>query len=405
MTTAPVQALTGVRVLDLTQVWAGPLCVQQLADFGAEVIKIDSRSRGAEAMAAAARRRGGQENGNGALKYASMLRNRHPLTLDLGHPAGRDLLKQLAAKSDVLVENYSARVMSGWGIGPRDLAAINPRLIYLSLAPSGHSGPWSGVTSYGPSLNALYGAKSFLGYPGDPMPMEDMSEADPIGGMYGFHAVLGALLAREQNGVGGHLDLAQGEALVAHAVEGVVAAQVDAPVARGNRHPTMAPHGLFRCAGEDEWVSIAVETDEEWRALCGLMEAPELCPRYPDAAARLAGVETVEAAVERWTSARDKFEVWQRCRERGIAALPLLHNFEQVEDQHLRARRQMGIVAPAEIGGPAAVPYSEPVKLSKTPAVVWGPERTFDVPHVGPLRDVLGLSDGEIERLIEEGIV
>ncbi len=395
-----VQPLAGIRVLDLTQVWAGPLCAQQLADFGAQVIKVDARGR-----SSANARFQRDETDNAAAPYASLLRNRTPLTLNLGEVRGRELLKQLAAKSDVLVENYSSRVMSGWGIGYADLKAVNPQLIMLSMSPAGHSGPWSGVTSYGPSLAALYGTKSLLGYPDDPMPMEDMSESDPIAGMYGFQAVLEALLARERTGRGCHIDMAQGETVLAHAVEAVIAAQVEAPIPRGNRHATMAPHGIFRCAGDDEWISIAVEDDARWQAMCALMTRPDLAQSYPNARARLSAIETVEHAVEDWTRTLDKFDAWEQCRRAGIAALPVLNNGDQIIDEHLVARRRIGVRVPAQFEDPAAIPYGHPIKLDRTPAVIWGPELSFDVPHVEPLRDILGMSDGAIDELIEAGVV
>ncbi len=396
----PMQPLAGIRVLDLTQVWAGPLCAQQLADFGAQVIKIDARGR------ASANSRFARDGAvSAAAPYASLLRNRTPLTLNLGEARGRELLKRLAAKSDVLVENYSARVMRDWGIGYADLSAANPRVIMLSMSPAGHSGPWSGITSYGPSLAALYGTKSLLGYPDDPMPMEDMSESDPIAGMYGFQAVLAALLGRERTGRGCHIDMAQGEAVLTHAVEAIVAAQTKAPIARGNRHATMAPHGIFRCAGEDEWLAIAVDDDERWQALCQLMGTPDLAQSYPDAASRLNAIETIERAVETWTGTRHKADIWERCRRAGLAALPVFSNAEQIADEHLVARRRIGVRVPKQFMDPAEIPYGHPIKLDRTPAVIWGPEHAFDLPHVEPLREILGINDGSIDELIEARVV
>lgn len=399
-----MQALDGVRVIDLTQVWAGPLCVQQLADFGADVIKVDSRRRGAEAAATTATRRGAALPTTGVAPYASMLRNRRALTLDLGHPEGCAILKRLVEQSDVLVENYSSRVMAGWGLGYETLAIINPRLIMLSMSPAGHTGLWSGITSYGPSLSALYGVKSFLGYPDDPTPMEDMSEADPIAGMYGFHAILAALLARDNGDGGCHIDLAQGETLLAHAVEGIIAAQVGAPPPRGNRHTAMAPHGLYRCTGEDEWIAISVETDAEWATLCSLMETPDLVSTYPNTASRLSNVDAIDAAVEAWTVGMDKQDVWQRCRSSDIAAFPLLHNAEQVADPHLAMRRQLGVRFPEQFAN-GEILHTNPMKLSHTPATIREPEHTFDTPRAEPLRDILGLDDQEIERLIALDVV
>jgi crotonobetainyl-CoA:carnitine CoA-transferase CaiB-like acyl-CoA transferase len=155
--------LAGIRVVDLTQVWAGPLCVQQLADFGAEVIKVDARSRTSTL--------GGllppPDVEPTAAAFSTLTRNRHVQTLDLSRPEGREVLKRLVEVSDVLVENYSSRVMKGWGLDYATLAATNPALIVLSMSPAGHHGPWSEALTYGSSLTGLYGTKSLVGYPGD----------------------------------------------------------------------------------------------------------------------------------------------------------------------------------------------------------------------------------------------
>lgn len=399
--------LEGFRVVDLTQVWAGPLCVQLLADFGADVIRIDSRERAAEQAAATLRRRGesAAPTPDPRLGYSSLFRNRRPLTLDLTKPEGRRIVKELAAKSDVLVENFSSRVMRNWGLSFAELSRINPNLIMISLSPAGHHGPWADVLSYGPSLNALFGAKSLLGYPNDPAPMEDMSEADPIAGIYGFLGVLVALQGRERGNGGCHIDMAQGEALLVHATEAFLDEQLGIPPPRGNRHSAMAPHGIFRASGNDEWISIATETDEQWASLCALMGHPELASRFPTVDERLANQDEIEEALETWSKSQDANALTERLSELGIPALPVINNPEQVTHPHLVARRGEGLLPPPEIAKVSEIGNAMPIKLSVTPAALRSPEASFVEPQPEVLEEVLGYSKAQIESLISESVI
>jgi crotonobetainyl-CoA:carnitine CoA-transferase CaiB-like acyl-CoA transferase len=400
--------LAGTVVLDLTQVWAGPLCVQLLADFGADVIKLESRVRATELYATQARRRAvrGTAARSPALEACdSLFRNRTPLSLDISRPEGRALLCRLVEHADVLVENFTARLLREWELSYERLAAINPRLVMVSMSPAGHDGPWSGILTYGPTLSALYGAKALLGYPGDERPLEDMSEADPIAGVYGFYATLSALAQRDATGTGRHVDLAQGEAVLTHALEAILCEQTGAPPPRGNRHSAMAPQGIYRCAGDDEWIALTVEHDEDWATLTALIGRPELRAAFPDLDARLAAHDAIDAAIEAWTGARSAAEADALLSGAGLAAVPVLQNLEQFHHDHLRARRAVGLQVPAEVGDAAALANAMPIKLSATPARIRVGESFFDTPQTEPARALLGLDDGEIERLVATGVL
>ncbi len=406
MTDEAARPLSGIRVLDLTQVWAGPLCVQLLADYGADVIKVDSRERAVEQHARQLQMKASRPTstrGETLELLDSLMRNRRPLTLDLARPEGREIVALLASEVDVLVENFTARVMREWGLGYSELQKANPRLIMVSLSPAGHAGPWSGVLTYGPSLTSLYGTKSLLGYPGEAAPVEDMSEADPIAGMYGFYASVAAIHEREASGVGRHLDLAQGEAPLIHALEGLLDAQAGLPIPRGNQSSSMAPQGIYRCAGEDEWVALTVEDDDDWNALAGLIGQPDLVARYPTLDDRVQGADAIDTTIEAWTSQRSPSVAEAALLGAGLAVLPAWSNLEQFEDPHLRYRRALGLKVPG-LADVAEITNSAPIKLSATPAAILSGEPSFLEPQIGPLREIGSLDEERIEGLIDAGV-
>ncbi len=403
----PQAPLAGVRVLDLTQVWAGPLNAQFLADFGAEVIKAESRERAAELFANRERRRVDKPEAKRESEvqgFETILRNRRPVSLDISREEGRAIALQLAEQCDIVVENFTARLLREWGLTYERFAEANPRIIMVSMSPAGQVGPWSGVLTYGPSLSALFGAKSLLGYPDDPMPFQDMSEADPIAGIYGFYATLSALRERDVTGKGRHVDLAQGETVLTHGLEAILCAQVGGIPPRGNRHSAMAPQGMYRCAGDDEWVAITVEHDADWRTLAGIIRQPALAEAYPTVEDRLANHDAIDAAIERWTSRLSPFMVESRLAAAGLAVLPLLHNIDQFEHPHLRERRATAIDVPDVIPDAAELGNAMPIKLSRTPAALHTPEAVFFEPQVQVLRD-LGFEEDRLEKLISEGVL
>ncbi len=401
--------LAGVRVLDLTQVWAGPLCVQLLADYGAEVIKVESRERAVEEYSRKLRISAGRHTGQRppeVLAVDSMMRNRIPLTLDLTRPEGRSVLARLAVHVDVIVENYSARVTRKWKLDYPTLSEVNDRLIVVSLSAAGHHGPWSEILTFGPSLTSLYGTKSLMRYPDDDSPMEDMSESDPVGGMYGFLATAAALAERDATGRGRHVDFAQGEAPLLHAMEGILNTQLGLPIPRGNRHSTMAPQGIYRCLGEDDWIALTIEHDTDWAVLCQAIEMPALEAQYPFLADRQRHHDEIDAAITSWTSTRTAEDADRILVEAGLASLPVLTNKQQFEDEHLRFRRGLGmedaVLPPGMHGGDVTNAF--PIKMSGTPATIWSGEVLFIEPAVEPLRSILSMPEDEIAALVASGV-
>lgn len=247
--------LDGIRVVDQGHVWAGPLLGMFLADLGAEVIKVGAPHRRSGVSMGSQRTPVGNIGGDRGdtpaddpRAFHGLDRGKMSVSIHLGDPRGVEVYKRLVAVSDIVLENFSPRVMPSLGLGWETLREVNPRLIMISLSATGATdAPWRDLVTYGPSLAALYGLKSLLGYAGDPQPREDTADLDPTAAGHAMVAVLAALEHRERTGEGQFIDLAQGEATLQRAAEPLMDYRerpaLPASATRGSRH---APHGLFR---------------------------------------------------------------------------------------------------------------------------------------------------------------
>jgi crotonobetainyl-CoA:carnitine CoA-transferase CaiB-like acyl-CoA transferase len=401
-------ALAGLRVLDLTWVLAGPYATRLLADHGADVIKVESRHRPDPTRFAASlflsRHPVVHPDRNGYFNNHN--RSKRSLALNLNLKEAREILARLVRHSDVVIENFSPRVMAGWGLDYTGLCAIRPDIILVSMSGLGHTGPWRDYVTYADALAALSGLTAQAAFPG----------RDPVGTtfglgdmMAGLHAALGTLAAlehRDATGEGQHVDLSQVEAVATHTGTSLLEVAAGHVVgARGNRHHTMVPHGAFRCRGDDRWLAIAVATDDEWRALCTTMGCAELAAdaRFATAAGRKLHEDLVEEYVAGWTRDRDAHTAMGELQGKGIAAGVVADARDLVEgDPHLRARGYFERVAHPVVGEflhEGVVP-----RLSDTPGRVWHAAPTLGQHTRAILADVLGLTDAEITRGEKEGL-
>ncbi len=303
--TAPV---TGLRVLDFTHVFAGPFCTRTLADLGADVVHVESRSR---------------DTGD-RHRAAYTHRNKRSICLDLKSEAGHAVASRLAATADVIVENFSASVMRRLKLDYATLCADNPELIFISLSGYGHTGPRSSWTSMNMNLQAYTGLMLTTGSEGDPPTSIANSWNDYIGGLHGVIAVLQALADRVETGRGRHIDLSQFECSVATLGPLLMASAVSGtpPQRRGNRSSSAAPQGVYPCAGEDEWCAIAVETDAHWRALAAAIGRADLATdeRYATVVGRLRAHDELDAAIEAWSRLLSPREAETQLRTVGVPA-------------------------------------------------------------------------------------
>ncbi len=409
--------LTGIRVLDHGHVWAGPLLGMFLADLGAEVIKVGAPHRmsgvsigGQRAPVGSIGGDRGSTSVDDPRAFHGLDRGKKSIAIHLGDPRGRDLYLRLIEQSDVVLENFSPRVMPSLGLSYDVLAEVNPRIIMVALSASGATeGPWRNLVTYGPSLAALYGLKSLLGYPDDPQPREDTADLDPTAAGHAFVALLAALEYRERSGRGQFIDLAQGEATLQRAAAPLMdwlLNQRDAGP-RGNRGTAMAPHGVYPALGDDAWLAIVVRSDAEWSALRSL--APQFDqPQWSTMRVRLNNQDTLDSAISNWTQHYDAMELSIQLQGLGVPAFPMMDPTALLIDDDYAALSNASIDLSAEAAAPVrggALYTGTPWKLGRTPAALTGP-----IPNRGEHDEevygaLLGLDESARADLREAGVI
>jgi crotonobetainyl-CoA:carnitine CoA-transferase CaiB-like acyl-CoA transferase len=398
--------LEGIRVADFTWVWAGPFCTLQLAHLGAEVIRIESRSRTCVTRLLPPFA-DGTPGPNRSGYFNQYNQGKLSLALDLKRPEGIAVAKDLVARCDVVCENFAAGVMDRMGLGYEVLRGRRPDLVMIALSGYGATGPDAEFVSYGPAQVPLSGMSALTGYRDWPPMHVGISYGDPTGGLHGAVAVLAALWHRAVTGEGQYIDLSQWETSIATLGEGVLAQSLTGvqPPRDGNRDPHLAPHGVFRCAGEQRWVAIAVRDDGEWRRLAGCMGAPALAddPRFATLAARKANEDALEALITEWTRPQADTAVVAALQAVGIPAAVSMTNRDLAEDRDLRDSGFHVRLEHPEIG--TRLHLGIPWQMSDTPCAVRRPapclgEHTDDV-----LRRIVGYDDARIADLRAAGVL
>ena len=396
--------LEGVRVLDLGWTWAGPYAGMMLCDLGADVIKVESghkidvlRWSGAFADDVRDYERSGY--------YNSCNRGKRSVTIDLKDPDGRALVLALAAHCDVAVENFTPRVLPSLGLGWEDLAAVNPRLVLVSLSAYGATGPDRDHIAYGDHLLYASGMTSVIGHPDDPPTPIGTFYGDPVGGMYGALALLAALEEVDRTGVGRHLEYSQLEGILAMMPGPLMAASREAAPARSpDKSPTMAPHGFYRCAGDDAWVAVAVEDDGRWAPLRTVLRETGIDVADLDTLAeRKAAEADLDAAVSRYCARRSPWQVTRACQALGVAAYPVMHPGRLLSDHHLHDREFFSWQ-----DHPVTGPWPLPGVVFRTTGGgtrVQGPAPLLGQHNEEVLKGLVGLTDERYDELVRSGAI
>ncbi len=351
--------LEGIRVLDFTRIWSGPLATRFLGDLGADVLRIEAPD--GRGPAVVPRGAGGYyPNGDpGERPYNrqglnnKLMRNKRSLAVDLKSPEGKRAVLRLVAHADVVVENFSARAMPSLGLDYEALSARNPRLIFLTMPSFGSRGPYRDYVGLGPSIEPLSGLTALMGYGNDEPRVTAMAITDAASGVCGLSAVLTALWQRERTGKGALLDLSQSEAMAAFLAEELVAFQLTKrePDRLGNGAWNAAPYGVYRCLGEDDWIAIGCTTDTQWSALARLAgRGWDVDGRYATAEGRLARRAALDEMIEAWTSGEDKRALSRRLQTVGVAAAPVQSAPEWLADPHLDARGYFTTLETPDVG-------------------------------------------------------
>ena len=396
--------LQGVRVADFTWVWAGPVCTLQLAHLGADVIKVESQRR-LDTVRGIGPFWEDVRGPNRSGYFNQYNQGKRAISLNLKHPRGLELAYELVRRADVVTDNFGARAIERMGLGYEKLRAIKPDIVQISMAGHGQTGPIAGYAAYGPVQVPMIGLASLTGYPGGGPREVGISYGDPNAGLHAAFAVLAALRHRQRTGEGQYIDMSQWEAAVPLVVEGLLTYQMTGkqPPRMGNRDEFQAPQGLFRCSGEDDWVSISCWSDDEWRALAQTIGRADLRddPRLATAAGRKAREEELEAAITAWTATRRRDEAAAALAAAGVPAFPVYTTADVAADPEPAARDFWVELPHPEVGARrhAGIPW----RFSGTPLRVRRP-----APMVGQhtdevLREVLELSDAQIARLREDG--
>ena len=397
--------LRGVRVLDLTHVWAGPLGTRILADLGADVIKIEAPTSRGPREGARFNFSGwiggepGDEPWNRVAVFVKLQRNKRSVAIDLKTDAGRETFLELVAVADVVIENFSAEAMPNLGLGYDALSRANPSIIYMAMPGYGKDGPYRDWVAFGPTVEAMSGLSHVLGYGPEEPRNTAMALMDPIAAVNAAGAIVTALRERDATGRGSFLEMSLHESGVVFCGPWLVEHQLGGNVERiGNRHPAMAPHGVYPSRGEDAWVAIACRDDRDWRGLCSLIGAG-LDPSV-SLAERRTGCDVIDAKISAWTAARTREAGAVALQAAGVPAGPVNVTPDMTADPQVRER---GFFVPLE-PGPTPVP-GNPIKMAGIGSGDWTPCPRLGADNAAILRDWLDYDDERIAEMEREGVL
>ena len=404
-------ALGHVRVLDLSRVLAGPWAGQVLADLGAEVIKVERPGAGDDTRAWGPpwlRDAAGRETGESAY-FASANRGKRSIAVDIGHPEGQALVRRLAGRSDVLLENYKVGSLARHGLGYPDLAALNPRLVYCSITGFGQTGPYRDRAGYDFLVQAMGGLMSITGEPdgvpgGGPMKV-GVAITDVLTGMYAATAVLAALAWRERSGRGQHVDLSLLDVQVAALANQAQAylATGRPPGRLGNAHPSIVPYQRF--ATRDGHVVVAVGNDAQFARLCRILGRPDLADdaRFAGNAGRVENRGTLVPVLESIFAGRRSEEWIAALESAGIPCGPI-NDLAQVFADPQVVHRGVRVEVPHPLAGTTAL-VASPIRLSATPVEHRAPPPLLGQHTREVLAELLGLEEREMDALRAKGVI
>ncbi len=384
-------ALDGIRVIDFSWVWAGPLATKTLGALGAEIIKVESATR--------------PEYTNRIGWFRVINNNKRSCSINLGRPEGRDLVRQLVAIGDIVVENFSAGVLPKLGLGYDDLRQIRPDLVFVSASGVGRSGPQRDALAYGTLLQAYSGRAGMVGAINPHMEAMGIQPAwtDPVTALWETLAILSALAYRRRTGQGALVDLSMLESTVALLPEVLLRQGLGltegAPAS--NTEAGAAPCGCFRCAGADDWLAVSVRSDAEWRGLCEVMARPDLAvdAHYADGARREAAKAALDEAVAAWVRRHSAHAAETLLQARGVPAARSRHLGEVIEDPHVAERGLFPVLSDG--WRTTALPWMDAAgwRGSHTPTPALGADNDY------VLGTLLGLSRARIDDLIAAEVI
>ena len=350
--------LNGIRILTFTTGYAGPYAGRLLASYGAEVIKIESRKGGLDTF----RHYGQHKDIDAAPRFIECNLGVRSLSVNLKHPTGQRLIKELAGKADAILQNFRPRVLDKLGLGDDELRESNPKLVILKLPGFGSEGPKSGYGTWGFNLTAFSGMTYLWNHPEQDRPIGSQGVyPDHLGFIMGPTLIVAALLNSRRTGKGVTIDLAQieGTAYTLGTTYLETSINGDDPKPRGNHYVEAAPHGCYRCQGDDRWCVISVGNEQEWRSFCQVIGRPELISdsRFADRQTRLQHSSELDSIVQEWTATRSAEEVMNELQSAGVPAGVVQTGADLLKDPQLRHRNYFAAFSESLIG-PFEIPRS-----------------------------------------------
>lgn len=399
------QVFEGVKVVDFCLMIAGSVTSRHLADHGATVIHIESRSK-FDSCRSGTPFKDGISGLNLSGHFNNWNANKLGITLNLNHRQGVEVAKRIIAWADVVVENFAPGVMEKWGLGYPDLKKVKPDIIMLRLSAQGQTGPYGRHPCTGYALTAMAGFTWITGWP-DRGPVQPYAAySDTVAPRFGALAIIAALDYKRRTGKGQYLDLSQLECSIQCLAPIILDYTANGRVAyrNGNRHPHAAPHGAYPCQGEDRWCTIAVFSDEEWKSFCTAAGHPEWTkdPGFATLTARKQNEDELDKLVAEWTSNFTAEEVMTKMQSLGVPAGVVQNGKDIHQDPQLEHRRHFWVFNHPEAGAYKADSF--PFKLSKNPA-----EPRLPAPCLGEHNEyvytkILGMSDEEFVNLLADGV-
>ena len=404
--TASRPPLDGVRVLDLGHSVAVPFATQWLAYMGAQVVRIESKYQAASMRGWPPHADGIPGMNRGGL-FNLVSCNKLSCSLNLSKLAARQLVKDLVPISDVMVENFSTGTIERLGLGYEELRSLRQDLIMVSLAAFGRTGPMKDCVGFHSAVALYSGLAAVTGYPGGHPRIPGSVLPDAASGTYVVLAILQALYHRAMTGQGQYVEVAMSESVMSLIPEAIIDYTLNGRQHQrtGNRDTAKAPHGIYPCSGNDAWIAISVENDAQWEALCRVAEHTDWLEdlRFADGLARWRHQEDLDQLLAEWTRQWEPYKLMHLLQRAGVPAGPALSSKGLLEDPHLRSRGHVVTTDHPEVGRRPMLGL--PWRISGLAPVEYGPAPLFGQHVSFVLGQLLGLSEGEIDRLIDEDIV
>ena len=403
--------LSHLRILDLSRVLAGPWCSQLLADLGAEVIKIERPGSGDETRAWGPpylKDAEGRDTTEAAY-YLAINRNKESVTLDLAHPEGQKIVRDLAMKCDVVLENYKVGGLRKYGLDYESLARLNPRLIYCSITGFGQNGPWADRPGYDFIIQGIGGLMSVTGEadgrPGGGPQKVGVALVDILTGLYAANAIQAALIEREKSGLGQHIDVSLLDTQVASLANLALnyLCSGTSPRRMGNAHPNIAPYQVL--ASSDGHFIVAVGNDSQFRRFCEVLDLPGMADdeRFATNAARVRNRAGLDAAIDARAKTQTKQHWLEKLEAADVPCGPINKLEEEFAEPQIAAR-EMVVKMPHPTAGEVKL-VGNPIKLARTPVAYRSPPPLLGQDTEGVLRTIGGLSDEQIEKLRDAGVI